>query len=88
MTEEESLAFWGDLAPHIASMLNALAFKGQLPMINVLRAVLQHAEERATAASAEREECAKVCESLIREDQNIRSAALKMAAEKIRARET
>jgi hypothetical protein len=40
----------------------------------------------AKAVEAEREACAKVCERMAKRTQDIRSAALEMAAENIRAR--
>ena len=82
MTEQESLAFWGDLAKPTAEMLNMLAVQGQLPMVQVLRAILHQAEK---GVLSECERCAKVCEQMAEEFPDRRSGVLKDAAGKMRA---
>ena len=47
---------------------------------------LCYRSELEAAVKAEREACAKVCERMARRTEDIRSAALEMAAENIRAR--
>jgi hypothetical protein len=89
MTEKESLAFWGDLVKPIATMLDALAIQGQLPMIHVLRAVIQKAEESAECKAHvlnERAECEKVCRDLAKNQGGSRRTILELAAKNIRAR--
>ena len=59
MTEEERLAFWGDLARPIIALLGGLAVRGELKLVEVVQAMQEKAEN---AAKAEREECALICD--------------------------
>ena len=60
MTEEERIAFWGDLVPTITSTLGDLALEGDFVMIDFARNIMSHAEKKVME---EREVCADIAEN-------------------------
>jgi hypothetical protein len=57
MTEDERMAFWGDLVDPITALLGGLVVRGEFKLVKVVQAMLDKAEN---AAAAEREECIQI----------------------------
>jgi hypothetical protein len=59
MNEEEKMVFWGDLVEPITALLGGLLVREEYKLVDVVRAIVDKAEN---AALEEREACAKFFE--------------------------
>ena len=62
MTEEEKIAFWGDLVEPMTSLVGGLLVRGEYKLADVVKDIVAKAEN---AALEEREACAKTARELL-----------------------